>query len=228
IEATVFDPANPYVLAPHLCAAAAEAPLRERDLALFGPGSTALVDVLVERGALRRRPSGWFWTHHDDPTRLTDLRGSGPGPVQVVEAGTGRLLGTVDAASADATVHVGAVYVHQGQTFVVVDLNLDHGVALAQEEQVDYGTWARWLTSVAVRGVRAEQAWGPVTWGFGDVDVTTQVVGYQRKRLKDRAVLGSEVLDMPPRSLTTTAVWWTAPADLVARAGVDADLPGAL
>src|SRR5690606_21275159 len=58
VEATVFDPANPYVLGPHLCAAAAELPLRSPDLELFGPGTAELLDVLVARGALRRRSSG--------------------------------------------------------------------------------------------------------------------------------------------------------------------------
>lgn len=229
VEATVFDPSNPYVLGPHLCAAAAEVPLRADDLALFGPGTAELLDVLCERGALRRRSSGWYWTHAEPATRLTDLRGSGGEPVRVVESATGRLLGTVDAASADATVHTGAVYVHQGATFVVEDLDLAGSVALVSPRQVDYGTWSRWLTSIDVRGVRAERAAGPVRWGFGPVDVTTQVVSYQKRHLPDLAVLGQEPLDLPARTLPTTAVWWTAPPEVLEAARVDeGDAPGAL
>lgn len=229
VEATVFDPGNPYVLGPHLCAAAAEVPLRSEDLDLFGPGTAELLDVLVARGALRRRPSGWYWTHPEPATRLTDLRGSGGEPVRVVESATGRLLGTVDAGSADATVHPGAVYVHQGATFLVDELDLEQSVAMVRAGRVDYGTWSRWLTSIEIRGVRAERRAGPVRWGYGPVDVTTQVVSYQKRRLPEMTVLGQEPLDLPARTLPTTAVWWTAPPEVLAAARVDdGDVPGAL
>ncbi|WP_081861571.1 DEAD/DEAH box helicase [Cellulomonas sp. HZM] len=229
VEATTFDPGNPYVLAPHLCAAAAEQPLRFDELGLFGPDAAALLDQLVARGALRRRPSGWYWTHAEPATRLTDLRGTGGDPVRVVEQATGRVLGTVDAASADSTVHTGAVYVHQGLVFVIDELRLEDGVAFATRRDVDYGTWARWVTSTEIVSVDRSVSWGPLTWGFGAVDVTTQVLGYQRKRLPDLQVIGNESLDLPARTLRTAAVWWTATPDVVERAGVSAEaLPGAL
>ena len=229
VEATVFDPGNLYVLAPHLCAAAAETPLRAEELDLFGPHTRDLLDVLVAQGALRRRPSGWYWTHPEPATRLTDLRGTGGDPVRVVESATGRLLGTVDAASADSTVHEGAVYVHQGASYVVSELNLADGVALAERRDVDYGTWSRWLTTVEIQETLQEQQWGPITWGFGVVDVTSQVMSYQRKRIPDLQILGSQTLDLPARTLRTTAVWWTAPASVLEQAGVTQELaPGAL
>lgn len=228
VEATVFDPGNPYVLGPHLCAAAAELPLRTSDLALFGETTPEVLRALVEAGWLRRRPSGWYWTHAEAASRLTDLRGSGGEPVRVVEAATGRLLGTVDAASADATVHPGAVYVHQGATFVVDHLDLETSVALVRARSVDYGTWSRWMTSIEVRDVRTERQRGAVTWGFGDVEVTTQVMDYQKRRVPDLAPIGGDVLDLPPRSLRTTAVWWTAPEPLLTAALDGGDLPGSL
>ncbi len=229
VEATVFDTGNPYVLAPHLAAAAAERPLRSDELGLFGPHAPAVLDDLVARGWLRRRASGWYWTHPEPASRLTDLRGAGGPAVRVVEGETGAMLGTVDAPAADSTVHAGAVYVHQGATFVVDELNLDDGIALVTRRDVDYGTWARWVTSTEISKVEAEVAWGPVTWGFGEVDVTSQVLSYQRKRLPDLQVLGTHDLDLPARTLPTTAVWWAAPADLLLAAGVTAELaPGAL
>ncbi|MEV7963040.1 DEAD/DEAH box helicase [Oerskovia paurometabola] len=250
LEATVFDPANPYVLAPHLCAAAAEVPLRQSDLPQFGDPAavTELLGVLVARGALRRRASGWYWTHAQSAAAMTDLRGSGGSPVRVVEAGTGRLLGTVDAASADGSVHDGAVYVHQGVSYVVESLDLRDGVALVARRDVDFGTWSRSVTEIAIHGVRDEEPgavpvtvpndathpaiqrwWGPIGWGFGPVEVTSQVVSFQRRRLPDLQILGTEPLDLPEHTLPTTAVWWTVPAEVLEAAGIDADTaPGAL
>ena len=160
-EATVFDPANPYVLAPHLCAAASEAPLRTSDLALFGLSDDALLRELEGRGALRRRPTGWFWNVNlpGRPQDLTSLRGDGPPEVPVVEADTGAVIGTVDGAAADSTVHEGAVYIHQGRVYVVEEL-ADDVALVRQKAAVGYRTRARSRSSVRIIAEREQQVWG--------------------------------------------------------------------
>ena len=159
-EATVFDPANPYVLAPHLCAAASEAPLRTSDLALFGLSDDALLRELEGRGALRRRPTGWFWNVNlpGRPQDLTSLRGDGPPEVPVVEADTGVVIGTVGGAAADSTVHEGAVYVHQGRVYVVEEL-ADDVALVRQKAAVGYRTRARSRSSVRIIAEREQQVW---------------------------------------------------------------------
>ena len=160
-EATVFDPANPYVLAPHLCAAASEAPLRTSDLALFGLSDDSLLRDLEGRGALRRRPTGWFWNVNlpGRPQDLTSLRGDGPPEVPVVEADTGAVIGTVDGAAADSTVHEGAVYIHQGRVYVVEEL-ADDVALVRQKAAVGYRTRARSRSSVRIIAEREQQVWG--------------------------------------------------------------------
>ncbi|HEX6936530.1 MAG TPA: DEAD/DEAH box helicase, partial [Actinomycetes bacterium] len=95
VETTVLDPDNPHVLAPHLCAAAAELPLTGDDLAAFGPHAEGVADHLVRRGMLRRRATGLYWTRQERASDLADIRGAGGRPVGLVEEATGRLLGTV-------------------------------------------------------------------------------------------------------------------------------------
>ncbi|OLO84068.1 DEAD/DEAH box helicase [Actinomyces naeslundii] len=259
-EATVFDPTNPYVLAPHLCAAASEAPLRAEDLALFGLSDDALLRELESRGALRRRPTGWFWNVNlpGRPQDLTSLRGDGPPEVPVVEADTGTVVGTVDGAAADSTVHEGAVYVHQGRVYVVEQL-ADDVALVRQRAAVGYRTRARSRSSVRIIAEREQQVWGrpvgggdrlddgpepsahtaddgreapgaaAITWSFGSVEVTSQVTGYQRMAQPGGEVVSQHALEMDEHVLPTAAVWWTIPLETCEAAGLEpTDLPGAL
>jgi DEAD/DEAH box helicase domain-containing protein len=210
-EATVLDPDNPYVLAPHLCAAAGEAPLTDTDVALFGPSAPDVLAALEVQRMLRRRSSGWYWVRRGRPQDLADLRGSGEPVVQLVEAATGRLLGTVDAGRAHAAVHDGAVYVHQGETYLVERLDLDEHVAFVHSEQVDYTTTARDVTDLRVLEAEQSIAWGAAELCFGSVEVSSQVVAFLKRRLGSGEVLGEEPLDLPARHLRTKAVWWTLP-----------------
>ena len=228
VEANVFDPDNPYVLGPHLCAAAEEIPLTEADLPMFGPGARAGVDALTGAGLLRRRAAGWFWTDRRRASDLADIRSSGGSPVRLVEESTGRLVGTVDQGSAHGTVHAGAVYLHQGETYLVGELDLDDNVAVVRAADPDYTTSAREITDIEITDATERQAWGAADVVVGDVRVTHQVVSFVRKRLGSGEVLDEQELDLPERVLQTRAVWWTLPADALARAGLAGrDLPGA-
>ncbi|MFC5831700.1 Zn-binding domain-containing protein [Nonomuraea insulae] len=224
VEAIVLDPDNPYVLGPHLCAAAAEIPLSEDDLPIFGATTSEVLEDLVAQGLLRRRPAGWFWTRRERATDLADIRGGGGAPIQVVESSTGRLLGSVDESSAHTTVHTGAIYLHQGETFLVELLDLDAGVALVSSANPDYSTFARDITDISILSTQRSHPLGPGALHFGEVEVTRQVVSYLKRRLQSGEMLGDEPLDLPPRTLRTRAVWWTLPASAVAplaEAGID-------
>ncbi len=227
VEATVFDPGNPYVLGPHLCAAAQELPLRPSDLAAFAPGALDLVRSLTEGGLLRRRADAWYWTDHRRAADLADIRSGGAGQVQLVEAVTGRVVGTVDGARAHGTAHPGAVYVHRGETWLVEDLDLDERVAVIRREDVEHSTSAREITDISIVAEREHRWWGECRLSLGEVDVSHQVVSYLVRRQPGGEVLGEHPLELPTQSLRTTAVWWTVPPDALLDAGLDtADLPG--
>jgi DEAD/DEAH box helicase domain-containing protein len=228
VEATVSDPDNPYVLGPHLCAAAQELALTEADAELFGSRALDELARLEAEGKLRRRPRGWFWTRRERACDLADIRSTGGVPVQIVQRSDGRLLGTVDAGSAHTAVHRGAVHLHQGRSYVVTDLDLTTSVAVVEPAEPDWTTTAREVTDIEVVARREARAWGAAEVVLGEVQVTSQVVGFLRRRILTGEVLGEESLDLPPRHLTTTAVWWTLDAGQVAASGVDTrDVPGA-
>ncbi len=230
IESCVLDPANPYVLEPQLACAAAELPVTEADVAtLFGPAAVAALESLVAQGYLRRRPTGWFWAvARDRPHGTVDIRGSGGEPIVVVENDTGRMLGTVDPGSAHTQVHPGAVYLHQGRSYVVDALELDESLALVHAEEPSWSTSARELVDIAVLATHTSSSHGSVGIALGEVEVTSQVVGYLR-RLPSGAVLDQIPLDLPARRLRTRAVWYTVSSALLTTAGLDAArVPGAL
>ncbi|MEV6309393.1 DEAD/DEAH box helicase [Streptomyces sp. NPDC051840] len=226
VESTVLDPDNPYVLAPHLCAAAAELPLTEPDLALFGPAAPDLLPQLETAKLLRTRPTGWHWTRRERAADLTDIRGGGGRPVQIVEEGTGTLLGTVDESAAHTTVHEGAVHLHQGRTYLVRTLSLEDSVALVEEAVPPYSTNARDTTAITVLETDTEIPWGEGRLCFGSVEVTNQVVSFLRRRLITGEVLGETKLDLPPRTLRTRAVWWTVTEDQLDAARISPEILG--
>jgi DEAD/DEAH box helicase domain-containing protein len=227
VEATVLDPDNSYVLAPHLCAAAAELPLSEPDLASFSETAGPLAARMAEDGLLRSRGGRWYCTRRGAAVR-TGLRGAGGPPVRIVEQSTGRLVGTVDEPSAHFLAHEGAIYPHQGEMYLVSALDLDERIALVEAADPGYVTVAREITGIEVAAELVRADWGEAAVCFGDVQVSRQVMSYTRRSL-ETGMLDDEVpLDLPERSLATKAVWWTiSAAQRAALAARGVDLPGA-
>ena len=227
IEATVLDPTNRHVLAPHVAAAAAELPITPADERWFGPSLPGILQVLTDRRVLRRRPTGWYWARSDRPGDHVSLRGIGE-VVSIVEGRTGRVVGTIDEASAHAQVHTGAVHVHQGETYVVAELDLPSATATVVRGDPGWSTTASSTSAFDVLSVDETLRFGPITVSRGSVRVRRQVVSFLR-RLPRGEILGIHPLDLPEQVLGTRAVWWTLDAESAAAAGVpEADLPGAL
>jgi DEAD/DEAH box helicase domain-containing protein len=193
-----------------------------------GPLAEAVLADLVAEKLLRKRPAGWYWASHDRPHAGVDIRGSGGDQVAVVEADSGRMLGTVDPGSACWQVHPGAVYLHQGRSYVVDELDLDSGLAMVHREDPEWTTQPRDCVDITVVREVERTDFGGVSVCLGEVEVTTQVVGYLR-RLPSGVVLDQIPLDLPEQSLRTRAVWYTVDESLLFDAGVEAKrVPGAL
>jgi len=215
VEATVLHPDNPYVLGPHLAAAAQESPLTARDAEFFGPGMPQLVRRLVTQGVLRERSSGCFWTRPERAVDAIDLRSAAGRSTEIVDVETGRVLGHVDPAATDLTVHPGAVYLHQGESYLVEDLDAEAGEALVKAARPGYYTQPRVLTGVSVVAERRARALGRGRLQLGTVHVTSQVTGFLRRDELSGDVWDETPLDLPEHTLATDAVWWTLDPQLV-------------
>jgi DEAD/DEAH box helicase domain-containing protein len=226
IEMVVIDPVNPYVLGPQLLCAAIELPLTDEEVRAWD--ATEVAASLVDDGLLRRRGHGYFAAPGVDPHPVVNIRGSTGEQIAIVEADTGRLLGGVEAGRAPLSVHPGAVYLHQGDSYVVDSLDFDAGVAFVHEEDPGYATFARELTDIVVTARGERRDFGAVTLGLVPVAVTSTVIGYLRRR-RDGEVIDFIELDMPRRTLDTVAVMYTISPEALQRKGVDwARVPGAL
>ncbi|WP_201359363.1 DEAD/DEAH box helicase [Mycobacterium paraintracellulare] len=226
VERVVIDPTNPYILGPQLLCAATELPLGEAEVRELG--ATDVADGLVDDGLLRRRSGKYFPAPGLEPHAAVDIRGSTGGQIVIVEADTGRLLGSTDVGRAPASVHPGAVYLHQGESYVVDSLDTEEGIAFVHAEDPGYATFARELTDIVVTGTGERLAFGPVTLGLVPVRVTHRVVGYLRRLLSGEVIDFIE-LDMPEHTLATTSVMYTITEDALLRNGIDGTrIPGSL
>jgi DEAD/DEAH box helicase domain-containing protein len=226
VERVVTDPANPYVMGPQLLCAATELPLTDAELGNWQ--AAAVARELVADGLLRHRAGRYFPVPGLDPHHQVDIRGGAGGQIAIVESGTGRLLGSTEAGQAPGTVHPGAVYLHQGETYLVDSLDLDERIAFVHAEDPGYSTFAREITDITVTGPGERVDYGPVTLGLVPVCVTRRVIGYLRRAASGEVIDFIE-LDSPERTLPTTAVMYTATAELLAANGIDLpQLPGSL
>ncbi|OSC40584.1 DEAD/DEAH box helicase [Mycobacterium decipiens] len=226
VERVVIDPANPHLLGPQLLCAATELPLDDAEIRSWGAEQVA--EGLVDDGLLRQRSGKYFPSPGVQPHAAVDIRGSAGGQIVIVETDTGRLLGSVGIGQAPASVHPGAVYLHQGESYVVDSLDFQDGIAFVHFEDPDYATYAREVTDIAVTGPGERLAFGPVTLGLVPVTVTHQVIGYLRRRLSGEVIDFVE-LDLPEQVLPTTAVMYTVTADALGCNGIEAPrIPGSL
>jgi DEAD/DEAH box helicase domain-containing protein len=205
VEAAILDHENHRVLDGHVLAAAYEAPLDDADRAILGDAALERAATLPE---LRRTEAGFVWAGRDYPARRVPLRSTGLDAFTVVDRSTGSVLGLVEHERAFSTVHEGAVYLHLGEQFRVLSLDLDARAALVEPFSGDYYTQAKKETMTAIDQARCTERRLGLELSFGSVVVTEQVVGYQKKSIHDQASLELVGLDLPQTEFETESVWF--------------------
>ena len=227
-EACVIDPTNPFIVEPHLACAAREQPLTEDELAYFGPEGRAAAKRMLESGTLVLRKGLLHHPGRGAPHRELDIRSASGALFQIVIEETGELVGTADEGRALRQVHPGAIYLHQGDVFEVQELDLERRVALVQRAEATHHTQPRDITDIRIRSELETTTVGDVQTSYGEVEVTTQVIGYVALSNATGETLETVDLDLPSQTLVTKAVWWTIPAKLIGRAALTPpQVPGA-
>ena len=227
-EPVIVNPANPFVLDPHLACASYELPLTPGDDGYWEDELEDGIRRLVLGDALRLREGRAVFAGMERPSSKVGLRTGSSGEFSIVDE-EGALIGTVDAARAFSSVHPGAIYLHQGQHHRVERLDLDDRAAWVKAVDPQETTQTRSSTSVAIVDTERTASVGASTLALGVVEVTEQVTGYRRISLLDGETIGDVDLDLPPTCLTTRAFWYTVEPSVLALAGVRARaVPGTL
>lgn len=225
-EAVVVNPANPLLTAAHTACAAFEKPLGLEDREFLGPSMEEVANSLVQSEHLRLKGGRLYWASRQKPAPAIDLRASG-GPPYMITSG-GRLLGTLDQGRVNRDAHPGAIYLHQGDSFLVETIDHSQREVRVRPATVDYYTQTRSETELTVAEIENRSALGKngVHIHLGMVDVVHQVTSYQKRKLRTREVLGVVPLDLPSYQMTTAAVWLTIPDRLIE--ALKSDLLGSL
>lgn len=224
-ENALIAPDNVYILTKHLPCAAYELPLSNVDEELFGPGFVDAMIALENEGILEYRNERWYYMGFGYPAEGVSLRSAGGRRMALLDEAEGyRMLEEIEMATAPTRVHPGAVYLHQGESFLVSNLDMDQGYAVLRPAEVDYYTQPLMVSDLKIVRSFRHRPMGVSTAFYGHVRVTEQVIGFRRLQQFNDTVLDEVPLDLPAQSFETRAVWFDIPASWrveLAKKGMD-------
>ncbi len=230
-ENALTNAESPYILKPHLLCAAWEHPLHDEDGQLFGDGFAQARAELEEQGLLKERQGRWYLSPSlYYPAEAVNLRTTSSDRYTVVDVSQGyRELETVEAAVAFFQIHPGAIYLHQGEAYLVAELDLGARTASVVPVDADYYTQTKDITEIRILKQNQVKEVGAAKVYLGEVEVTTRVLGFRKKRQFTEEVIGEEPLDLPPQPFPTVALWFDIPQETPWRlAERDLDFAGGL
>src|ERR687896_599497 len=194
---------NPYILGPHLLAAAHEAPLDAGDEGYFGPAYLPVATEMMEAGALAASGGRLVYVGGDSPARKISLRSASSETVLIADS-EGELIGTAEASRAPSELHPGATYLHRGTAYEVDELDLAAHRALARRVPNRFYTRPRVETDVEVlAGVDERELANGAKLHWGRVRTTDSVTFYKKVRVADDREVGVYPLDLPDVILDT-------------------------
>ncbi len=220
-----LDPDNLVLLSEQLKCAAFELPFRAGaeggvDDVAFGaaPHAAAILDYLAEESRLLHAREGtWYWMADAYPAQDVSLEGGAPDNVLVLDAQTKHAIGECDRESSITTVHEGAIYQVEGETWIVERFDYENRRAYVKRVDSDYYTDAQ--TDTDVRVLRLEERTSrarpdaaadeppgereELSFWRGEVHVTTVATQYKKIRFYTRENVGAEDIHLPPEELDT-------------------------
>ncbi|KAI9041004.1 ATP-dependent 3'-5' DNA helicase [Aspergillus affinis] len=210
------DLTNELILEGHVQCAAFEMPIRpEEDRIYFGE---QLPEVAATR--LMRDGLGFYHCHErfrPQPSRCVSIRDTEDQHFVVIDVTNARnmVLEEVEASRAFFSIYEGGIFLHQGQTYLVKELNPDRRFARVVRVHVDWGTMQRDYTDVdpieteTMRFVPTTSS-SPSRAFYGSVRIHAVVYGFFKVDKRGR-LLDAVMVDNPPIDIFTKGMWLDVP-----------------
>jgi len=217
-ENALVNPVNPYILRAHLLCAAWELPLSSRDEESFGSALIGELTELERRGMIRKRGGRWYLPPSIAyPAQSINIRSTSGENFALIDTSTDSLLETAEVSVAFSQLHPGAVYLHQGESYLVTRLDLIGRTAYAESTDVSYYTQAKEIADLHIVRMLRQKSCNRVRVYLGEVEVTTTVIGFRKKAQLTEEVVSEEPLDLPPQHFPTVALWFDLPDKVMSR-----------
>ena len=217
-EHGLINPDNLVILVNHLRCAAYELPFaRGESFGALGD-VTALLEAMAAEGELHVAGDTFRWIDSAYPSDGVSLR-TGTGDHIVIQdvAAEPRVIGQIDRETAPLMVYEGAVYLHEGESYLIESLDWENGLARARHAEVDYYTRASSATSVTVLEEYTSALEGDIVKAHGAVRVTWKATSYRVLRRYTHETLGQGSIDLPEQQFDTSAYWFYLTPDLTAQ-----------
>lgn len=218
IERVVLDPDNPYVLSGQLRCAAYELPISEDEIKTFGQYARLVLDVLTEQRKLNKVGNKWYHASDDMPQHEVSLRDCCGANVAITDIDTGRVIGELNIYDALPIIHPDAIYIHQGETYLVLELDTDRNLCLVKRVETDYYTQPIGGTDVHhIDQPLRERDLGTAKAYFGEVTAYFTTSLYERIHFYTLDAVSRHEVNLPTYQLETMAFWITPSEDIVRR-----------
>ncbi len=208
-EQAIIDLHNQYVSLGHIMCAASELPITDSDKQFFPELFSESIQALEQQHLVRKTPRGWVYSGTARPVEVVSLESISDKTVTV--SCNGNLLETLTLNKAYEEVHAGAVLLHQGETYISEELDLEQLTARVRQEDVNYYTEALKTVDVAIKKTFEEKQNG-VKVGLGELAITENCHTYVTKTYDE--VIKRQPLNLPPLTFTTVGMWFLIPEEL--------------
>jgi DEAD/DEAH box helicase domain-containing protein len=216
IERAVIDRDNPFVITGHLRCATQELPLPDDEAPAFGPHADMVLHVLEDNLKVKRIDDRWYHASAETPQHEVSLRDYADKNVVIEDAETGAVLGQVNKFDAPPILHPGAIYMHLGETYEVLDLDLERNIASVMRVDVDYYTQPLGGTDVHhIDNRLREKPFGTGTAYWGEVTAYFRTGAYEKVHFYSLDAISVHDVDLPTFVLETMAVWLVPPEGLM-------------